>query len=293
MEAIKKLLCKVKTLMSRRNEKHSRTKTAVIVSVVVTAAAVGVAAGSVSAKNADAGQGTAAADVPKQEQLSDPDEDPEPAGAAEATVQPEEEETVPQGFQGIIDGVNATKAANGEYHPIGTNVEDVLVGQRTAIREEVSEFDVGSLVKETVNSIDDQSWELVEKTKISDNDYETLLSIVEAEAGGEDIMGRILVANVIFNRVASDQFPDSVTEVVWDKSGGSAQFSPTIDGRIATVSVSDTTREAVNRAIDGEDYSDGALFFLEKEYSEAKNVKWFDSKLTFLFKHGCHSFYKY
>ena len=52
-----------------------------------------------------------------------------------------------RGFQGIIDGVNATKAANGEYHPIGTNVEDVLVGQRTAIREEVSEFDVGSLVK--------------------------------------------------------------------------------------------------------------------------------------------------
>ncbi len=291
MEAIKKLLCKVKTLMTREKEKHSRTKTAVIVSAIVTAAAVGVAAGSVSAKNTDIKPQTTEGS-PKQEQLSDPDEDPDP-GSAYKTEELPEEDIVPQGFQGIIDGVNATKAANGEYHPIGTNVEDVLVGQRTAKREEVSEFDVGSLVKETVNSIDDQSWELVEKTKITDNDYETLLSIVEAEAGGEDITGRILVANVIFNRVASEQFPDSVTEVVWDKSGGSAQFSPTIDGRIATVTVSDTTREAVNRAIDGEDYSKGALFFLEKEYSESKNVNWFDSKLTFLFKHGCHSFYKY
>lgn len=70
-------------------------------------------------------------------------------------------------------------------------------------------------------------------------------------------------------------------------------FSPTADGRIHTVTVSDTTREAVNRAIDGEDYSQGALFFLEREYSEEQNVKWFDTNLKFLFQHGVHSFYTY
>ena len=61
---------------------------------------------------------------------------------------------------------------------------------------------------------------------MSDTDYDTLLHIVEAEAGGEDIKGRIMVANVIMNRVESPQFPDSVTEVVWDTEGG-YQFSPT------------------------------------------------------------------
>ena len=42
---------------------------------------------------------------------------------------------------------------------------------------------------------------------MSDEDYKNLLKIVEAEAGGEDVKGKILVANVIFNRVKIRSFP--------------------------------------------------------------------------------------
>lgn len=219
------------------------------------------------------------------------------------TVQPDSEDTsvkkkrreknIPEGFSGIIEGIMAVQAANGNYYALGTNVEDVLVGQRTSKRESAVINGMGSEVAASVNDIDSQSWELVEHTQISDNDYETLLAIVEAEAGGEDLEGRIMVANVILNRVDSELFPDTVTDVVWQSSGGSPQFSPTADGRLQSVTVSDTTREAVNRAIDGEDLSQEALFFLEREYSETKNIEWFDSSLKFLFKHGVHSFYKY
>ena len=59
---------------------------------------------------------------------------------------------------------------------------------------------------------------------MSDEDYDTLLRIVEAEAGSEDIKGRVLVANVIMNRVKSEDFPNTVTEVVWDNSDGVPQF---------------------------------------------------------------------
>ena len=47
---------------------------------------------------------------------------------------------------------------------------------------------------------------------MSDEDYDTLLHIVEAEAGTEDVKGRILVANVIMNRIKNKEFPDTVTE---------------------------------------------------------------------------------
>lgn len=200
---------------------------------------------------------------------------------------------IPDGYAGIIAGVMVAEASSSPYHALGTSLEDVLVGQRTAEREAPSMDDVGRQVEESVNDIDKQSWELVEHTRMSDEDYETLLSIVEAESGGEDIKGRILVANVILNRTGSELFPDNVTDVVWQKSGGSPQFTPTVDGRIHSVEVSDTTREAVNRAIDGEDHSQGALFFLEKKHSEKKNVTWFDTSLKFLFQHGVHSFYNY
>lgn len=286
MESIRRLLCMARALLQQAKEKHSLKKMAVISGTIVTAAVVGLTAGVVKASREEQVRETESAQA--AEDASDQEEDPQ-SGEPSGPELPE----LPAGFMGIIEGVEAAKASNGEYHPIGTNVEDVLVGQRTAKREEVSQFDAGDLVEESVNTIVDQAWELVEKTKISDKDYETLLAIVEAEAGGEDIKGRILVANVIFNRVNNDQFPDTVTEVVWEQTGGSAQFSPTVDGRINTVTISDTTREAVNRAIDGEDYSQGALFFLEREYSEDKNVRWFDTNLKFLFQHGVHSFYTY
>lgn len=129
--------------------------------------------------------------------------------------------------------------------------------------------------------------------KVTDRDYETLLKIVEAEAGGEDTEGKIMVANVIFNRLQSPIFPDSIYDIVWQNTDGTAQFSPTADGRINTVTVSEDTREAVNRAIDGEDYSQGALFFMQEEYSDSDNVSWFKRDLEFLFKHGVHAFYTY
>ena len=127
---------------------------------------------------------------------------------------------------------------------------------------------------------------------MSDQDYETLLKIVEAEAGGEDTKGKILVANVIFNRIKSPNFPSTVTEVVWQNTGGSIQFSPTADGRIHTVTVSQDTREAVNRAIDGEDYSQGALYFMNRGRSESGAISFFDGKLTYLFSHDGHEFFK-
>ena len=157
--------------------------------------------------------------------------------------------------------------------------------------ETVAKLDVGTRMVQALEAADQEADDLTQQMRMSDKDYENLLAIVEAEAGGEDLDGKIMVTNVILNRVSSDQFPDNVTSVIWDRTGGSPQFSPTEDGRIYTVSVSDDTREAVNRAIDGDDLSQGALYFIAKDQADEKNVKWFDEKLTFLFAHGGHSFY--
>lgn len=124
--------------------------------------------------------------------------------------------------------------------------------------------------------------------RYSQQDYEVLKRIVEAEAGICDTKGRILVANVIINRVNSNEFPDNITDVVYQKS----QFSPVYDGRLNTCKVTDETVEAVNRALAGEDYSQGALYFMNRKRSQSGNVRWFDGKLTFLFQHEKHEFFK-
>lgn len=122
----------------------------------------------------------------------------------------------------------------------------------------------------------------------SDEDYEILKRIVQAESGGCDIKGRILIANVIVNRVRSSDFPDTIQAVVYQKS----QFSPVADGSMKSCTVTETTVEAVDRALAGEDYSQGALYFMNRKLSRAHNVSWFDRELTYLFEHDRHEFFK-
>lgn len=127
--------------------------------------------------------------------------------------------------------------------------------------------------------------------EISDKDLETLFKIVEAEAGGEDRKGKLLVANVVINRVRNRKFPNNVTDVVYQRKKNVAQFSPVSNGTINTVKVSEDTKEAVYSALRGEDVSEGALFFMARKYAAPKNAEWFDTHLTFLFSYGGHDFF--
>lgn len=126
---------------------------------------------------------------------------------------------------------------------------------------------------------------------MDDTNYQVLLRIVEAEAAGEGLEGKKLVANVILNRVNHPSFPNTVEEVVFQKSGGSAQFSPTIDGRFESVVISDETREAVDMVLAGADNSQGALFFSARSKADPDNMSWFDKNLKWLFAYGGHEFY--
>lgn len=124
------------------------------------------------------------------------------------------------------------------------------------------------------------------------SDQRILERIVEAEAGGEDFKGRLLVANVVLNRVKHKAFPSSIRGVVFAHRGSRYQFSPISDGRYYTVSVTKGTKKAVNAALQGKDPSQGALYFMERSYADSGNVRWFDRSLTRLFRYGCHEFFR-
>ncbi|TCL59943.1 cell wall hydrolase [Kineothrix alysoides] len=129
------------------------------------------------------------------------------------------------------------------------------------------------------------------KYTLSKEDYEVLLKIVEAEAGCEDVTGKMLVAGVVMNRVESGKFPDTVKGVVFQRENGVAQFSPIADGRYDKVTVSEETKEAVEKVLYGEDITKGALYFASRKYADPEKMKWFDNSLTLLFSYGGHEFF--
>lgn len=116
---------------------------------------------------------------------------------------------------------------------------------------------------------------------ISNEDYMALCKIVQAEAGGESQEGKLLVADVILNRVVNPAFPNSIQAVITQRG----QFSPVSNGSYYSASPSADTIAAVNRALAGENISSGALYF--KSVRSASS--W--SSRSFLFNFGNHNFY--
>ena len=118
-------------------------------------------------------------------------------------------------------------------------------------------------------------------------DYNWLSRIIHAESGGEALEGQIAVGNVVLNRVASADFPDSVPAVIFDVENG-VQFEPVANGALWE-EPTDLSREAARRALNGENTVGGALYFFAPALSQGS---WIDSSRTYRQTIGCHRFYQ-
>ena len=110
--------------------------------------------------------------------------------------------------------------------------------------------------------------------------------IIEAESGGEPLLGKIAVGNVVLNRVRSTLYPSTIYGVIFDRKYG-VQFSPVLDGSIYNTP-SYNSLLAAKIVLDGFDLSEGALFFLRPEMSSSS---WIPNNRSYLYSIGKHDFY--
>ena len=119
-----------------------------------------------------------------------------------------------------------------------------------------------------------------------ENDVYWLARIIEAEAGGESGEGKLAVANVVLNRVASGSYPNTIYDVIFDTKYGT-QFEPTSNGTIYNTP-SEESIEAAKRALSGENNIGGALYFFNPSLADAI---WIRTNCTYIQTIGCHNFY--
>ncbi len=194
------------------------------------------------------------------------------------------------GLMGVVNGVSTMEHYSDEIrmNRVVDSGEEVLAGasrvdrrviRRAAfLREADSAGQVGDLAQQTVRS-----------NLMPEEEYDTLLHIVEAEATGGDITSKMMVAGVVLNRVEDPCFPDTISGVVFEKD----QFSPVSDGRFYSCEVTEDTIEAVARVLSGENCSEGALYFVARDSAADSELSWFDEALTWLFYYGGHDYYTF
>lgn len=113
-----------------------------------------------------------------------------------------------------------------------------------------------------------------------------LEKLVEAEAGAEPYEGKVAVANVVFNRIKSKEFPNTITDVIYQKN----QFEPVVTGMIYRMNPSSESKKAVKHALHGEKVINSDIVNFWADYLPASNTLW--NHIPVEFKLGTQCFGK-
>lgn len=97
---------------------------------------------------------------------------------------------------------------------------------------------------------------------ISLDDFELMGKTVFAEAKTEEFEGQVAVAEVILNRVESENFPDTVEEVI--KQDGA--FSSWGNGSVEAAPLDDECLEAVQDAVNERIFPEAVVYFREGRF---------------------------
>ena len=114
-----------------------------------------------------------------------------------------------------------------------------------------------------------------------------LARIICAEAKGEPFSGKVAVGNVVLNRVASRQYPNTIYDVIFDRNYG-VQFTPTANGTIYQVP-SQSAIWAAKVCLEGYTLSEDILYFFNPAIATSQ---WIANNCTYAFRIGGHVFYK-
>jgi N-acetylmuramoyl-L-alanine amidase len=121
----------------------------------------------------------------------------------------------------------------------------------------------------------------------TEEDFYWLCRIISAESKGESLLGQIAVGNVILNRVASEEFPDTVKGVVFDRKNG-VQFEP-VSNRTIYDEPTEQSVLAARLVLAGVDAAGESLYFFNPALSKGQ---WVRANRTYDSTIGCHRFYQ-
>lgn len=179
---------------------------------------------------------------------------------SEATTKSEKTGVLPKGARAdvLLEGEKWTLVVSGDIRGYIRN--DLLVFGEEA--EDLYEEHHGE-AEETMLAMTAKEYKEYKRASlknVSDSDLDLMAAIIQCEAGGESHVGKVAVGAVVINRVMSDRFPDTISEVIYQ----SGQFTPAASGKLANVLAEGARSDCYDAAIEafsGENPVGDCLFF--------------------------------
>lgn len=114
-----------------------------------------------------------------------------------------------------------------------------------------------------------------------------LSRIISAESQGEPLLGKIAVGNVVLNRVASADFPNTIYGVIFDERWG-GQFEPVRNGSVYAPPTEESIL-AAKLVLDGANVAGNSLYFLAPALTDNH---WMMENRPYVMTIGAHWFYQ-
>ncbi|MFP7494687.1 cell wall hydrolase [Terribacillus saccharophilus] len=125
----------------------------------------------------------------------------------------------------------------------------------------------------------------IEQKQYTIEEIELLQKLVQAETSGEDYPGKVAVATVVLNRIESDDFPDTIEDVIMQEG----QFQPVSSGIIWKSEPTDETVQAVADALVQKDDMQDIVWFMNPKTS---TTNWIADTQEQVKQIGNHVFYR-
>ena len=143
-----------------------------------------------------------------------------------------------------------------------------------------------ALQRVTLTTQNSGSQETTGSSSYKDSVY-WLARIIQAESGAEPYRGKLAVGNVILNRVASTDFPNSIYGVIFDRKNG-VQFTPVANGTIYNTPSAESIR-AAEECLAGTRVVGNCLYFFNPK--TATKASWIVQNCRYYTSIGDHDFY--
>lgn len=120
--------------------------------------------------------------------------------------------------KGLSKNIDILHTQNSNYKSVIESMKKQIVSYELENNE----------LKDRISSYNKEIQELREPSVKEDTDLALLAQLIESESGNQSFEGKLAVGTVVMNRVKSDEFPDTIREVIFQKG----QFSVVPNGTI-------------------------------------------------------------